>query len=388
MRGLRFPKAEFESRVKDIRRMMQRESIDILAVFSSPGSMRYGQRGHVMYLSGYEPYFGNAMMVLPLESDLEPVLMIDSADYFPSDCTWIDATENAQDPVALLRRYMESCQLTNASIGIAGEYSIDPKLMDRLRSEFGSSKPKMASRMLERARAVKSPYEAECIAEAVVIAEEGFEALREHARPGVSEATLVGEVEKACREAGSEAFPHNTMVTSGTDPQHLDLWWYCRERTLKPRDVFSLDIGTMCRGYCSDVARSFSLGPASEERRGAYTVLADAFEAARKTCRPGVMASAVNEAVIEVMTAEFEGDFTGIGHGVGLEVHEWPFVGYQYIRNDPIYKDSELEEGMVISIEPQITLPGLGYIQLEDEIVVTGSGGRTMSTAPHEIIEC
>jgi Xaa-Pro aminopeptidase len=388
MRGLRFPKAEFESRVRAVREMMREESLELLAVFSSPGSMRYGQRGHVMYLSGYEPYFGNSMMILPVEGDLEPVLMIDSADYFPSDCTWIEVTEKAQDPVALLRRYVDSGRLGDSSMGIVGEYSICPGLMDRLRSEFGGGKLRIASHMLERARAVKSPYEIQCITEAVAIAEEGFEALREQARPGVSEATLVSEVEKACREAGSEAFPHNTMVTSGTEPQHLDLWWYCRDRTLKARDALSLDIGTMCRGYCSDVARSFSLGPASEERRDAYTVLADAFDAARKMCRPGVKASEVNEAVIEVMTPEFEGDFTGIGHGVGLEVHEWPFVGYQYIRNDPIYEDSALEEGMVISVEPQVTLPSLGYIQLEDEIVVSSSGGRTMSTAPHEMIEC
>ncbi len=389
MRGLRFPKVEFESRVRAVREMMRAESLDILAVFSSPGSMRYGQRGHVMYLSGYEPYFGNTMMILPLEDDSEPVLMIDSADYFPSECTWVETVEGASDPVRLLGQYVDrNHMMEKAAIGVAGDYSVDPKLMERLRSEFGSGSITAASRTLERARSVKSHYEVECITEAVRIAEKGFETLRERALAGVTEATLVGEVEKACREAGSEGFPHNTMVTSGPDPGHLDWWWYCGDRKLREGDSFNLDMGTMYKGYCSDMARSFSLGPVPQRRRDAYRVLADALEAARDRCRPGVMASAVNEAVTEVMTEEFEGDFSGIGHGVGLEVHEWPFVGYEYIRDDSIYEDRALEEGMVLSIEPQTTLPEVGYLQLEDEVVVGPSGGRRLSTLPHEMIEC
>lgn len=388
MSRLRFPQQEFDRRGDIVRKMMGEEGLDLLVVFSAPGSMRYGQRGHVMYLSGYEPYFGNTMMLLAADEGIEPLLMIDSADYFPSTCTWVTETEGAQDPVGVIGRYLERNRMANASLGVAGEYSIDPKLMVRLNSEMRGGSLKLASRILERARAIKSPYEVDCITDAVSVAEKGFEALREHARPGVSEAVLVGEVEKACRQAGSEAFPHNTMVTSGTNQEHLDLWWYCGSRKLKANDVFNLDIGTMCNGYCSDIARSFSLGSASRESVHAYDVLAEAFETARKMCRPGVRASAVNEAVTEVMAEEFEGDFSGIGHGVGLEVHEWPFIGYEYIRNDPVYEDSVLEEGMVISIEPQITLQGHGYIQLEDEIVVTGAGGRTMSALRHEIVEC
>ncbi|UCE91023.1 MAG: aminopeptidase P family protein [Methanobacteriota archaeon] len=388
MSGLRFPKEEFTSRVKIVRGAMEREGIEVLAVFSSPGSMRYGQRGHVMYLSGYEPYFGNTMMILPLDVDLGAVLMIDSADFFPSDCTWIDVRKKAQDPVALIRQYLDENRLGDASVGIAGEYSVDPKLVDGLRLELRGNKLAFASKILERARSVKSPYEIGCISDAVAIAEKGFEALREHARAGVSERTLVAEMEKACREAGSEAFPHHTMVTFGSDPKHLDWWWYCGDRKLAEGDLFNVDTGMMSRGYCCDMSRSLSLGPVPPPNRAAYRVLADAFEAARKQCRPGVAASAVNEAVAEVMAEEFEGDFSGVGHGIGLEVHEWPFVGYEYIRNDPIYEDSVLEEGMVLSIEPQITLPKAGDLQLEDEVVVSSSGGKRLSTLRQEIIEC
>ena len=197
MHGLRFPKSESDSRVKAARAAMQERNIDLLAVFSAQGSMRYGQRGHVMYLSGYEPYFGNTMMILSREENHESLLMIDSADYFPSDCTWVEATENVQDPVALIERYLETSGMNDATIGVVGEYSVDSKLMDRMRSELGEDRIVVASDILERARSVKSSYEIECISQAVRIAEKGFEALRERAVEGIGEASLVGEVEKA-----------------------------------------------------------------------------------------------------------------------------------------------------------------------------------------------
>jgi len=99
------------------------------------------------------------------------------------------------------------------------------------------------------------------------------------------------------------------------------------------------------------------------------------------------MASGVNRAAEKVMVKHFKGDFSGIGHGVGLEVHEWPFIGYEYILNDPVYRDRELKENMVISVEPQIYLKEFGYLQFEDEFVVTRSGGKRLSRLPFGLIE-
>ena len=77
------PEEEISRRFSNVRRKMAKKDIEILVVFSAPGSLRFGQRGHVLYLSGYEPYFGDCMMILPLDSKLEPVLEIGAADYFP-----------------------------------------------------------------------------------------------------------------------------------------------------------------------------------------------------------------------------------------------------------------------------------------------------------------
>jgi Xaa-Pro aminopeptidase len=365
---------------------MRKRRLDLLIIFSVPGSMRYGQRGHVMYLSGYEPYFGDTMMLLPLEEDAEPLLQIDQADFFPEECTWVKNAVSAQDPVQTVREYLKDSMLRRARIGLVGEYSVRPQLIERLRKELKGSIVQYASDIVENERAVKSEYEIECIRKAANIAEIGFETAAGSARPGASEAELIAAIESACRIAGTEGFPHHTMVSSGRDERHLDRWWYCGRRRLRNGDPFNIDFGTMYGGYCCDISRSFSLGRPSPKHLKAYDVLIDAMESARNEMRPGVKASEVNEAAINVMRKHFDGDFSGIGHGVGLEVHEWPFVGYQYIRNDPNYKDTILKENSVISVEPQVYVPAFGDLQIEDEFVITKSGGKRISEIPAELI--
>ena len=351
--------------------------IDGLAIFSAPGSMRYGQRGHVLYVSGYEPYFGDTMAILPADRDVDPVLQIDSADYFPSECTWIDEVIGARDPATALRSYVN--EFNPRKMGLVGRPSTPPGFVESMKRRLRPCQFVDASHILEAERAVKTDYEIGSIRKASGIAKIGFEAAHEHARPGVTEAAVVSEVEAACRLAGSEGFPHHTMVTSGKNEKHLEWWWYCGRRKLRKGDPWNLDFGTMFNGYCCDIARSFCLGKPTERHTALYERLVEAEEAARRSMVPGIMASEVNKIVSQEMSRSFEGDFSGIGHGVGLEVHEWPFVGYEYIRNDPVYADRRLEKNMVISVEPQVYAKGLGYLQIEDEFVVTKEGGQPLS---------
>lgn len=387
MRGLRFPKEETAHRAAQIRKAMERRGVDLLIAFSSPGSMRYGQRGHVMYLSGYEPYFGNTMVIIPVEKSIDSLLQTDSADYFPSECTWIEKVVSAHDPARTIADYMREEKLERAKIGLVGEYSVPPQMLERLRRRLRNSKVVVVSDILEDQRAVKSEYEISCIKKALDIAKKGIVAGAAYARPGFSERMVAGEIERQCRLAGSEGFPHNTMVTSGTDEKHLEWWWYCGDRKLRKSDPWNIDLGTMSGGYCCDIARSLCLGRATRRHHQAYEQLVIAFEAAMQSAVPGEMASDVNRAAEEVMDKHFEGDFSGIGHGVGLEVHEWPFLGYEYIANDPVYRDRELKENMVVSVEPQVYSKGLGYLQFEDEFVVTRSGGKRLSRLPPGLID-
>ena len=93
------PRDEMARRLRNLRKRMAEESIQVLVVFSAPGSLRFGQRGHVLYLSGYEPYFGDCMLILPQDEKIQPLLQTDSADYSPETCTWISQRVKAGDHI-------------------------------------------------------------------------------------------------------------------------------------------------------------------------------------------------------------------------------------------------------------------------------------------------
>jgi Xaa-Pro aminopeptidase len=178
------------------------------------------------------------------------------------------------------------------------------------------------------------------------------------------------------------------MVVSGWDETHVSAWWQCERRVLEAGDPVSIDFGTMYRGYCCDLSRPFVLGKASARQKDALKVLVEAHHAAADAARPGVHASAVEAAADKVTTAAWDDlDWWGLGHGVGLEVHEWPFVGYQRIVGDRAYEDRVLEEDMVISLEPTVFFADTGDLQIEDQFVVKPGGAVRLNDVPHEIIE-
>lgn len=367
---------------------MSDRGLEALVVFSSPGSIRFGQRGHVLYLSGYEPYFGDCMMILPLDPGIDAVLVKDEANHFPHGCTWIEDVREPGDRPKVIREFLSDNGLRRSVIGIAGEYSVAPALYERLREAVEPGRLETASDILERERSVKSDFELECLRQAAAIAAKGFAAAAAAMRPGVTESDLKGEMERVCRAHGSQAFPHYTMVVSGEDEGHASGWWHCERRPLEAGDPVSIDFGTMYRGYCCDVSRPFVLGRASERQQNVLNVLLAAHRAAAAAARPGVHASTVDTAAGEVLTAAWgDQDWWGIGHGVGLEVHEWPFIGYQRMVDNPAYEDRVLEEDMVISLEPTMAVPDTGELQIEDQFVVKEGGAVRLNDIPHVITE-
>ncbi len=382
------PQSEFSRRLKNIRSRMKEREIDILVIFSGPGSLRFGQRGHVMYVSGYEAYFGDTMVILPQDENLETLLELGEAHNPASDCTWIKTIKDSIDHVNILKEYLRDHKLENRKIGIAGEYSMSPSLYARFQEEIGPDRIEVASDIIEVERTIKSEYEIGCMREAARIAKKGIEAAVKFARPGVLEAEIIGEIERVCRIEGSQFFPHYTMVISGMDANYVRWWWRCSQRRLEERDPWLVDFGTMYKGYCCDISRTFVLGSASQAQKETFEVLRRAQEAAKNTAKAGVLASEVNKASSDVMKEAWGKESWAVGHGVGLEVHEWPFVGYHRITHNEAYKDTMLKENMVISLEPAIYIPDIGIQQIEDQFLVTKTGSERLNDIPQEIMEC
>jgi Xaa-Pro aminopeptidase len=288
----------------------------------------------------------------------------------------------------VIKSYLSDNNLRPSKIGVAGEYSVSPLFFQRLLKELQPVNVEIVSSIMEEERVVKSEFEIDCMKKAAWITKKGFEAAATFIRPGKIESDVVSEVERVCREHGSQSFPHYTMVISGKDERHLNYWWNCGRRKLESGDPISIDFGAMYNGYCSDLSRPFVIGKASERQRDVFKVLLEAHEAAAEAAKPGVYASEVDYAANRVMEKAWNiQDLWGIGHGVGLEVHEWPFIGYQHIKDDEAYRNTLLQENMVISMEPTMFFPDVGNFQIEDQFVVTKNGAVRLNDIPHKIFE-
>ena len=140
-----------------------------------------------------------------------------------------------------------------------------------------------------------------------------------------------------------------------------------------------IDWGARVDGYISDLTRTFSLGKWSRQMREVYGVVLDAQLAAIDAVRPGLSCADLDAAARRVIEDAGYGKRFGhaLGHGIGLDVHEGPRIGSEIT--------SPLKEGMVITIEPGVYLPGIGGVRIEDDILVTSRGGRVLSSLPKDI---
>jgi len=187
---------------------------------------------------------------------------------------------------------------------------------------------------------------------------------------GRSEREIAAEVEYEMRRAGSEGTPFTTIVASGRNSllPHAT----STEKKLRRGELVVVDLGAIHRGYCSDLTRTFALHPSPKQER-LLRAVREAQLSALERVRAGRRAGEVEEAAEERLRREGYGTclLHGVGHGVGLEVHEPPSLR-------PGSKDL-LRENAVITLEPGAYVPGVGGARWEDMVVVRREGGALLS---------
>jgi Xaa-Pro aminopeptidase len=228
--------------------------------------------------------------------------------------------------------------------------------------------------LVERLREVKEPGEIESIERAVRIADEAMAHITAWIRPGMSEREVAWEIEVYMRTHGAEGLSFPAIVASGENGAmpHAVM----SGRTIQLGDAIVIDIGAVCNGYCSDLTRSFCMGQPGHLYRAVWDLVLSAQTAAEEAIRPGmsgVEADAVARRIID--GGGYEGKFGhGLGHGVGLAIHENP-------RASRTYTDA-LSLGAVVTVEPGIYLPGWGGVRIEDMVLLTDGGCRVLSQSP------
>ena len=227
------------------------------------------------------------------------------------------------------------------------------------------------SSLVNELRRVKSPAELERMAQACLIAREAMEAVTAHVVPGVSMRTLVELVEHELLVRGSRCPSFPTHIFTW-DERRLDSGGPGASEPLRDGEVVLFDFGAAHEGYCSDFGRTVPCGEPPPEYERVTRVLLEAQEAGRAAARPGALARDVNAACRAPIEAAGLGDGFRhrMGHGIGLDVHERPFLSVE--------DETPLETGMTFTDEPSILLDGRFGVRVEDVIAVSGDGGQML----------
>ena len=203
-----------------------------------------------------------------------------------------------------------------------------------------------------------------------------YEALADHGLVGKTEKELVWFIERTMREAGADAASFDAIVGGGPNgavPHH-----HPGNRRVEPNELVVVDAGAVVDGYCSDCTRTFATGDLPDDLARAYEVTKDAQQQGLDAIRAGAQGSAVHELAAGVIKAGgFDALQHGLGHGVGLDIHELP------VMREGV--DSLLERNSVVTVEPGIYLAGLGGVRIED-LVIVGDGVEILTPYTKELV--
>lgn len=232
--------------------------------------------------------------------------------------------------------------------------------------------------LVESIRMIKDKEEISIIEKALRIGEEGLSHILGYLKPGIQEKELANEFQYKIRKMGADKEAFDIIIASGARSSFPH--GRASSKVIEEGDLVIMDLGARYEWYHSDITRTVALKRISPKGAELYKILREAQDAAFSCISPGVKAKDVDLAARRVVEAAGYGELFchGLGHGVGLEVHELPRIHK--------YSDTVLESGMVFTIEPGIYLSGVMGVRLEDMIMVTQSGCEVLTKFPKEIL--
>jgi Xaa-Pro aminopeptidase len=238
--------------------------------------------------------------------------------------------------------------------------------------------PVLATNVLRRLRMIKDAAEIDALRKAGAAIDRVHARVPEFLVPGRTEADVAADIAEAIVAEGHSEV---AFIIVGSGPHGADPHHECSDRELRAGDIVVIDIGGPYEpGYNSDSTRTYSIGEPSPEVAQRYEVLQRAQRAAVEAVRPGVTAEQVDAAARGVLADEGLADafVHRTGHGIGLSVHEEPYI--------VAGNDQTLQEGMAFSVEPGIYFPGRWGARIEDIVIVTADGALPVNNRPHELV--
>ncbi len=261
------------------------------------------------------------------------------------------------------------------SLGIEGEH-VTVAQWQKWQDAFGLELTPIKG-WVEDLRLVKAPWELDNIRRAAEIADHAFAQILPQIQSGVKEKDIALELEFTMRKAGATVVSFDPIVASG--PRGALPHARPGNRVLQHGDFVVLDFGCVYNGYCSDMTRTIVVGEPTEKHLLIYDLVLKAQQTSLAEVQPGATGIEVDKIARDIIEDGGYGRYFGhgLGHGVGLEVHEEPRLSK--------LGQTKLQPGMVVTVEPGIYLPGWGGVRIEDLVVVTDDGSECLSSSFKEL---
>lgn len=336
-----------------------------------------GPSPDLRYLIGYEPMPFERLTALILRPGAEPVLLVPelerplAADAPGGGLLAIEGWIDGADPYARAAALLPD----------AGDVAVDDRLWASHLIGLQRARPGVAfsagSRVMGRLRAVKDADELDALRHAGRAADETFRRIVELPFVGRREEEVAADLARLLVEHGHRTAEF-TIVASGPNaasPHHEP-----GSRTIVPRDAVVMDFGGELAGYHSDTTRTVAVGEPTDELEQVFAVVREAQAAAIDAVRPGVTAGSIDAAARGVIESAGFGErfIHRTGHGIGLEVHEPPYL----VAGD----ETVLQPGVTFSVEPGIYLPGRLGVRIEDIVAVTPDGVERLNRSTRDLV--
>ncbi len=331
---------------------------------------------NVYYFSGMQNCEGYVLITNDEAYLFVDFRYIESARSICKSCKVIEFTKLFESLKAVLQQEsIEALLIESECVSIS--------LYNRFIKEFNSIGVSVISddslvKAINNLRIIKSDEEIAYISEAQRITEKAYNEVLNFVKPGVSERSIAIELEHLIRKNGAEGVSFDLITITGkkTSLPH----GVPSDAIIKDGDFFTMDIGALYKGYHSDMTRTIAVRSCSDYQREIYDIVYKAQNAALESVRAGVKASDVDKTARDIITEAGFGKCFGhsTGHGVGLDIHEKPFVSSK--------SETILSENMVITVEPGIYLENQFGVRIEDMVLVKNDGYYNFAALPKELI--
>ncbi|RAL26581.1 M24 family metallopeptidase [Thermoflavimicrobium daqui] len=354
-----------EKRLKKLRNQMNKDGIEAILI-TRPPNRRYisgftGSAGTVlvtqteMFLFVDTRYTVQAKSQAPNFKTIEYKRHPDRIPTIAKECNHLGVTEVAFEAEAVSFAEYQALQK-----GLAG------------------LQLKPVNQYVDKLRMIKDESEIATIRQAVAIVDRAFAQILKEIKPGMTEVQVATRLEFLMREYGATSSSFDMIIASGKRsalPHGV-----ASDKVIEKGDLITLDFGALYQGYISDMTRTIMIGKPSEKQKQIYDIVLEAEMRGIQSIRPGISGVEVDAASRDYITACGYGNYFGhgLGHGIGLEVHEGPTLSTQ--------SEDVLAPGMVVTVEPGIYIPELGGVRIEDDVLVTESGYEVLTQSKKELI--